>query len=286
MKIKIGTRRSALAMAQTNMVISALKEAFPNVESEIVPFTTAGDKNLRDPLAKIGGKGVFVGEIEAALQSGEIDLAVHSAKDLPVSLAEGLDITAVLPRGDCRDILITPKGCKFSADDVFTVGTGSLRRRINLSDHFPNAEFAEIRGNIDTRLKKLLDGQYDAIILCAAGIERLGPDMSQFSAVPFSPESFLPAPCQGIIAVESGANSPAAELCRGITHAPTEICFRAERAVIKLLGADCTTPLGAYSELHGENIFAAVRMGKNKKVSGERPVGEMSLLIKELTDRI
>ncbi|MCI7804529.1 MAG: hydroxymethylbilane synthase [Oscillospiraceae bacterium] len=174
MKIKIGTRKSSLALAQTDMVIKSLHDVFPDIETEIVHITTKGDKILDKPLARIGGKGVFVSEIESALKSGEIDIAVHSAKDLPYKLAENLEISGVLKRGNYRDVLVTPAGKVPEKDSKFIVGTGSQRRRLNMQRIYPNAVFKEIRGNVDTRLRKLKSGEFDGIILAAAGLERLG----------------------------------------------------------------------------------------------------------------
>ena len=163
MKLRAGTRKSPLAMAQTYMVLDMIKATFPECDTEIVTFTTKGDRQLDRPLNKIGGKGVFVTEIEQALQSGEIDFAVHSAKDLPVTLGEGLEISGVCPRGNYRDMLVTKKGVVFNDPDVFTVGTGSQRRRGGFARLYPNAKFADIRGNVGTRLKKLSDELYDGM---------------------------------------------------------------------------------------------------------------------------
>lgn len=283
MTFKIGTRRSALAMAQTEMVKAALEQA--GAAAEIVPFTTRGDRILDKPLEKIGGKGVFVAEIEAALQSGEIDIAVHSAKDLPLELGAGLEIGGVLPRGDQRDMLISA-GRKFARDEIFTVGTGSGRRRANLHEIYPNARFADIRGNVDTRLKKLTAGEYDAIILCAAGIERLGLDMSDYKYEYLDSYEFVPAPCQGIIAAECKANSAAAEVLAKISDEKTMRCFEFEREVIRLLGADCTSPIGVFSEVRGGAISGIISDGRGGKVRGESGIGERYTLAKELTKKL
>ena len=218
MKLRAGTRKSPLAMAQTYMVLDMIKAAFPECDTEIVTFTTKGDRQLDRPLDKIGGKGVFVTEIEQALQSGEIDFAVHSAKDLPVTLGEGLEISGVCPRGNYRDMLVTKKGVAFNDSDVFTVGTGSQRRRGGFARLYPNAKFADIRGNVGTRLKKLSDGLYDGIILCAAGTERLGLSLSEYEVKEFEPWELLPAPCQAIIAVECAKESKAAEIISQVSH--------------------------------------------------------------------
>lgn len=159
MKIRIGTRKSTLALAQTKLVENALKAAFPEIKTEIVHITTKGDKILDKPLDAIGGKGVFIAEIERALTENEIDIAVHSAKDLPLELAEGTHIGAVPERADPADVLVMRRGDSIA--DVMTVGTGSLRRRNAFSSIFAGRVFNDIRGNVDTRLKKLENGEHD-----------------------------------------------------------------------------------------------------------------------------
>ena len=282
MTVKIGTRQSRLALVQTEMLAQALRKMHPEISAEIVGFTTRGDRILDRPLDKIGGKGVFVEEIEQALKSGRIDIAVHSAKDLPVQLGGGLEISGVLPRGDCRDMLVMRKGAEYSTADSFTVGTGSLRRRMNLAKLYPHAEFADIRGNVDTRLRKLSDGEYGAIVLAAAGVERLGIDMSCFTMRKFSPGEFLPAPCQAIIAAECASGSPAAELVRSISDPDTMLCFKAERGVIEALGADCTVPVGAYSEINGGVMRLTLSDRNGKTAHGECSPEDSAALIKEL----
>lgn len=283
MTIRIGTRRSKLALAQTAMVAAALTERFPGTEIQTVEIVTHGDRVLDKPLDKIGGKGVFVEEIEQAMRSGKIDVAVHSAKDLPVQLGEGLEIAGVLPRGDSRDMLITRSGAEYSANDRFTVGTGSMRRRRNFAALYPNAEFADIRGNVDTRLRKLSDGEYDGIILCAAGIKRLGLSLDGFAAREFSCREFIPAPCQGIIAAECRSGSAAAGMLREISDRETALCFAAEREIIAALGADCTVPVGAYTEINGGKMDIIISGSTGKTVSGSCPTEEYSQKIKELT---
>ena len=166
MPIKIGTRKSRLALAQTEMLIKTLKNRFPNVEIETVYISTMGDKTLDKPLATLGGKGVLIKELEMSLLSGETDVAVHSAKDLPTEIADGLEISAVLPRGSYGDVFVTRND--FEIKDGFVIGTGSLRRKLFAEKIYPNAKFKDIRGNVDTRLKKLLNGEYDALVLAKA----------------------------------------------------------------------------------------------------------------------
>lgn len=286
MEIKIGTRKSKLATAQTEMVAQALKSVFPQVTVTIVPVSTKGDKVLDKPLSKLGGKGVFVSELESRLLSGEIDIAVHSAKDLPVSLADGLEISGVLKRGDLRDVLVCPKGREFTPGQAFTVGTGSLRRIANMNRLYPGVQFKDIRGNVDTRLKKLKDGEYDGIILAAAGLERLGISADDYSFTVFDSESFLPAPCQGIIAIESRKNDFVTPFIRKINHEQTFMCFETERKAIALLGGDCSVPVGGFSEINGGKIRLVLSADCVKTVSGEAELAHRIKLSEELISQL
>lgn len=254
MNIKIGTRKSKLALAQTNMVVNEIKKYFPSINIEVVHFTTKGDKVLNKPLINIGGKGVFVTEIEDALLNKEIDLAVHSAKDLPLKLQDNLTISAVLKRGNCRDTLVTVKGNVIDFSREIIIGTGSNRRKLAFKNLYPNAAFKDIRGNVDTRLNKLYNGEYDGIILAMAGIERL--DLlsdSRFTFTPFDYKEFVPAPCQGIIAIES-RNNDLTEILSKINHKDTYYSFQTERHILNILNADCGMPLGAYSFVENNKI--------------------------------
>lgn len=254
MNIKIGTRKSKLALAQTNMVVNEIKKYFPSINIEVVHFTTKGDKVLNKPLINIGGKGVFVTEIEDALLNKEIDLAVHSAKDLPLKLQDNLTISAVLKRGNYRDILVTVKGKEIDFSREIIIGTGSNRRKLAFKNLYPNATFKDIRGNVDTRLNKLYNGEYDGIILAMAGLERL--DLlsdSRFTFTPFDYKDFVPAPCQGIIAIES-RNNDLTEILSKINHKDTFYSFQTERHILNILNADCGMPLGAYSFVENNKI--------------------------------
>ena len=259
MKIRLGTRKSKLAVVQTNMVADAIKSIFPDIQIEIVPIITKGDIILNKPLSSFGGKGVFVSEIERALSVGEIDAAVHSAKDLPIILDEKSEISSVLQRGDYRDILVTVKDKPFACNSSYTVGTGSLRRRLGLKRIYPDVKFADIRGNVDTRLRKLSDGEYDAVVLAAAGLERLGLlALEGFDFTPFDYKELLPAACQGIIAVESRKNDYVTPLLKAINHTETWYCFETEREALKLLNGDCTLPVAVYSEILCDEITLTV----------------------------
>ena len=254
MNIKIGTRKSKLALAQTNMVVNEIKKYFPSINIEVVHFTTKGDKVLNKPLINIGGKGVFVTEIEDALLNKEIDLAVHSAKDLPLQLQDNLTISSVLKRGNYRDTLVTVKGKEIDFSREIIIGTGSNRRKLAFKNLYLNATFKDIRGNVDTRLNKLYNGEYDGIILAMAGLERL--DLlsdSRFTFTPFDYKEFVPAPCQGIIAIES-RNNDLTEILSKINHKDTFYSFQTERHILNILNADCGMPLGAYSFVENNKI--------------------------------
>lgn len=254
MNIKIGTRKSKLALAQTNMVVNEIKKYFPSINIEVVHFTTKGDKVLNKPLINIGGKGVFVTEIEDALLNKEIDLAVHSAKDLPLKLQDNLTISAVLTRGNYRDTLVTVKGKEIDFSKETVIGTGSNRRKLAFKNLYPNATFKDIRGNVDTRLNKLYNGEYDGIILAMAGLERLDLlSESRFTFTPFDYKEFVPAPCQGIIAIES-RNNDLTEILSKINHKDTFYSFQTERHILNILNADCGMPLGAYSFVDNNKI--------------------------------
>ena len=202
-KLRVGTRKSLLSARQTELALAALAKVHPALETEIVPFHTRGDLILDKPLWAISneGKGVFASEFEEMLLRDEIDIAIHSGKDLPVLLADGLEIIGVLKRDDPRDVLVMPKGKKAEACKI--IGTGSLRREQCAAKVFPWAECRLIRGNIQTRLQKLKDGEYDAILLAKAGLDRMGiTEADGYAFRVLSPEEFLPAACQGIIVAE------------------------------------------------------------------------------------
>ena len=279
MKIRIGTRKSKLALAQTELVISEIKRAFLEAETEVVCVTTKGDRVTDIPLEKLGGNGVFVKEIEQLLLDGRIDIAVHSAKDLPVKLASGLAVSGVLKRGNPRDMLILRNGAESDEKAALNIGTGSLRRRQNLSFLYPNVRFSDIRGNVDTRLKKLADGEFDGIILACAGVERLGADLGGFRTICFDVEQFLPAACQAIIAVECRQNSPSERVVKAISDKDTMLCYETEKEVLRLLGADCGTPVSAYAQLHGSEITLTASLFPDKVLSESAAVSERFELV-------
>lgn len=255
MKIRIGTRGSKLALAQAALVEHAVKSAFPDAEAEIVTVTTQGDRVQDRPLGEIGGCGVFVGELQRALLSGEIDLSVHSAKDLPVEISADTEISAVLDRDDPRDVLVmrpdSAPHVQFEPEGKYRIGTGSARRASGLKMLLPNAEFLPVRGNIDTRLAKLRAGEFDALVLAAAGLSRLGlfdEDMGVVFEV-LNPEDVVPAPCQGIIAVQT-RRGDFLGVTQKINDPETMLCFETERELLRILHAGCTAPIGALARLH------------------------------------
>ena len=265
-RLRIGTRGSSLALAQASQVEQALRAAWPGLETELVILRTKGDQVQDRPLSQVGQKGVFVSEFETALLEGRIDLAVHSGKDLPARLADGLDILAVLPRADARDVLVLPRrgawendGSEEAALQAFAalpegavIGTGSLRRQLYGKRLCPQASFRLIRGNVDSRLKKLESGGYDGIILAKAGLDRLGiteRERERFLFLPIPECRFLPAACQGIIAVEGRCQDDFLRLAAAVDDQLTRIAFETERRALFNFGADCSAPAAAYCRI-------------------------------------
>ena len=262
--VKVGTRGSKLALAQTELVIRALRERFPQVDFQMVTMSTRGDRDTSRALLEFGGKAVFVEEFEEAILKGDIDIAVHSAKDMPMEIMEGLTISGTLPRACPQDVLIYKRGRSFDRNDSFVVGTSSLRRQYQIRDMYPNAVCKNLRGNVGTRIQKLEDGEYDAIILAAAGLERLGIIDGSAECVEvhkdeltfryLSTESMLPAACQGIIAIETRTSGEACDMVREINDTEAYTQLICERAVLNRLNAGCHEPIGVYSELHGDHM--------------------------------
>jgi len=244
--IRLGTRKSSLAMAQTMLAAEAMKAAEPGLSVEIVPIVTTGDRILDKSLVEFGGKGAFVTEFENAILEGRIDAAIHSAKDMPAELAGGLIVSAVLPREDVRDVFVTVKGREVK-NSPMVVGTGSLRRKVQ-AEAGRDVSCRLLRGNVGTRLQKLLDGEYDGILLAAAGLKRLGLfGDSRFDFEVLSEKDFVPAGGQGIIAVESRGDSAFLDLFGKIDDAGAALSLKTEREVLRLLGAGCHGAVGVYS---------------------------------------
>lgn len=263
--IRLGTRKSRLAMVQTELFAAALKAAEPGLVVEIVPIVTTGDRIQGKALTEFGGKGVFITEFEEAVLAGTIDAAIHSAKDMPTELLEGLEIAAVLEREDPRDVLVCVKGRAFPQGRA-VVGTGSLRRRCQLSERM-EADYKLLRGNVNTRLDKLYAGEYDAVVLAAAGLSRLGLLTDERFDVTFFPETeFIPSSGQGIIALETKKGSAYADLFEKVNHVPTMYRLLAERRVLSLLGAGCSAAVGVYSWEKNDTFF--MRLMKQDKDDG------------------
>jgi hydroxymethylbilane synthase len=248
----IGTRGSQLALTQTRMVAQAIQTANPGLSVDIRVMKTTGDRTTDAPLVSFGGEGVFVRELERALLAGEIDLAVHSLKDLPTALPDGLAIAAVPERADVRDALISREGSRLDGLPAGArIGTSSPRRRAQLLAYRPDLRCADIRGNIDTRLRKLAEsGEFDAIVLACAGLDRMGWGDRIHERIPCA--VCLPAVGQAALAVEARAAddrviAPASK----ITHAPTERAVTAERAFLQAAGGGCHTPAGAWGRMDG-----------------------------------
>lgn len=287
MKVRIGTRKSKLALAQTEMFANALKKKFYDIDTEIVCISTKGDKILDKPLAMIGGKGVFISELENALLSGEVDMAVHSAKDLPLELADGLEISSALKRGNYRDVLVTRKNEPIKNEEKFIVGTGSLRRRGFIKKQYPLVQIKDIRGNVDTRISKLINKEYDAIILAAAGLERLSLYNSEkYNVTPFEYSDFLPAPCQAIVVAESKTGSAISERLKEISHTETMLEFETERQIPKLLNADCGMPVGAFSKVTNGKIELIISTDCKKTISGSADIKDRFNLAKRLVSEL
>jgi hydroxymethylbilane synthase len=253
--IRIGTRGSALALAQTEWVKRALAQRYPELGVEIVRIKTSGDRFLTSPVPAIG-KGIFVKEIEEALQEEKIDLAVHSMKDLPTAATAGLVIAAVPEREDARDALVTRGGGRLADLPSGTrIGTGSLRRRAQLLHRRPDLHIVPIRGNVDTRLKKMDHGEVDGLLMAAAGLERLG--LAERIGERLAPEICLPAPAQGALALQTRDRDEAVGLVQFLIHTPTMREAAAERALLDRLGGGCQLPIGARAWVEGKKLKLA-----------------------------
>ncbi len=248
-RVRIATRGSALALAQSGMVARALEGAL-GVTTELVPLVTSGDKLADASLAEVGGKGLFVKEVEEALLEGRADLAVHSAKDLPAQGHPGLVLAAFPPRADPRDALVAraPGAKLLELPEGARVGTGSARRASQLRALRSDLRVVPLRGNVDTRLRRLLEAErgLDAVLLACAGLERLGRAAEIHERI--DPAQVLPAVGQGVLALQTRAGDALAEALRALDDAPTRACLAAERAFLVALGGDCNVPLAAFAE--------------------------------------
>lgn len=253
-KLTIGTRQSLLALWQSNHIAALLREKYPECEVVLKKIVTKGDRILDVPLAQIGGKGLFTKEIETELADGTIDLAVHSLKDMPTVLPEGLCLTAITERANVGDAFVSNKYASFEELPLGAViGTSSLRRKAQLLAARPDLQIMDLRGNVDTRLRKLDEGLYDAIILAAAGLERLGHGDRITALIP--PDVCLPAVGQGALAIEARtADDEVRSMLEFLNDLPTKQSTDAERAFLGLLEGGCQVPIGVHADVAGEQI--------------------------------
>lgn len=259
MKLRVGTRRSPLARAQASMACDLLRAAVPGLEVGLVAMETAGDRIRDRPLRESGGKGLFVKELDEALLDGTIDCAVHSLKDVPSNLPAGIVLGAVPPRADARDALITVGGLTFAqlAEDA-RIGTSSPRRAAQLLAERPGLRIELLRGNVETRLRRILAGDFDATLLAMAGIQRLALDLGSAGAAPLDPQVFVPAAGQGALGFTARAGDDRTlEVLRAIEHAGSRAEADAERAVARGLGGSCWIPVGAHASARGGSVRVA-----------------------------
>ena len=271
--VRIATRKSALALWQAEHVAECLRQAHPGIKTELVKMVTRGDKILDVPLAKVGGKGLFVKELEQGMLEGKADIAVHSMKDVPVELPPGLHLGAILAREDPCDAFVSNKYS--SLKELLAnarIGTSSLRRQCQIKEKFPQCEILSLRGNVNTRLAKLDAGEYDAIILASAGLKRLGLETRITERL----DTFvsLPAIGQGAIGIECRSNDPEINaLVKALHNQKTSICVSAERAMNARLQGGCQVPIGGFAELRGEELHIRGLVGSpdgQKLIRAER----------------
>jgi hydroxymethylbilane synthase len=278
LEIRIATRKSELALWQARHVASKLDELPQVTNVTLVPLTTRGDEILDKSLQKIGGKGLFIKELEVAMQAGEADIAVHSMKDVPAEMPPGFSIAAVLERASPADALVSASACSFSELPVGAViGSSSLRRQAQLLALRPDVLVHPLRGNVATRLGKLDNGDYQAIILASAGLQRLGLE-SRISEE-FAPQQMLPAAAQGVVGIECVENrSDLRDVLSQLEHAETKITTLAERAVALRLGANCQSPVASYATINDGTltIDALVASTDGRRIVRQQSTGSLS----------
>lgn len=278
-RVVIATRRSRLALWQAEHVKHRLETLYPRIVVELLPLSTKGDELLEARLDKVGGKGLFVKELESALAEGRADLAVHSMKDVPAELPPGFALAAILAREDPRDALVSNRFASLEALPVNgIVGTSSLRRAAQIAARFPALQIHALRGNVETRLAKLDRDEYDAIVLAAAGLKRLGLD--ERIRVLLEPAVSLPAAGQGALGIECVATCTEMDrLVAPLRDADTEACVRAERAVSRALGGNCAVPLGAFAQVVGGRLQlqAIVAAPDGQRVARAQGEGEIAV---------
>lgn len=250
MKIRIGSRDSRLAVIQSEMVIDSIRAYDPTAQVKLVTMKTTGDLILDRPLSQIGGKGLFVKELDKALLEGRVDFTVHSSKDLPMDIPQELPLVAFSHRADPRDALVLPQGVD-TLDPTRPIGCASLRRTLQLRKLFPHHQVAPVRGNVQTRLAKLDRGEYSALVLACAGLDRLG--LENRISRRFPVEEMLPAAGQGILAVQSRADVDTS--CLSLFHDPVAaVCLTAERAFVGALEGGCSSPVAAHATVDGDTV--------------------------------
>lgn len=260
--VTIATRQSKLAIWQAEHVRSRLRELHPELKVALLPLTTRGDRIIDRPLNEVGGKGLFLKELEHALLNGQADIAVHSMKDVPAEDTEGLKICAILERADHRDAFVCNHASTLNELPAGSrIGTSSLRRRCQLAALRPDLEVIDLRGNVDTRLEKLDRGEYEAIVLASAGLIRLG--LAKRITSPLDEEGWLPAPAQGAIGIQSRADDPQVlALCRSLNDVVSENRITAERAFSACLEGSCQVPLGALASVGKNRLSLAGFLGE------------------------
>lgn len=275
MLLKVGTRDSKLALIQTDMVIEELKKHHHDWKFEKVLVKTRGDRFLDSVLSEMGGKGLFVKEIEDALLCGDIDMAVHSMKDVPYEIPEGLYIAAVTKREDARDVFISADGRRFAElKEGARIGTSSLRRAVQLKGMRPDIEIVPLRGNVPTRIKKMKELNLAGVVLAAAGMKRLG--MEDAVCEYFSPDMVVPAVGQGALAVEMRKEDARVRFVKCVDDPDAAIAVRAERAFMRALGGSCKVPMGAYAWIEGNILNMIGMMEGDGKVKRGNIFGKIS----------
>jgi len=289
--LRLATRESALALWQTEHVAARLREAHPGLDVVLVPMTTRGDQLQDRPLSEVGGKGLFLKELEVAMLEGRADAAVHSLKDVPMALDGPFELAAMLERANPFDAFVS---VKYEALEELPygakVGTSSLRRQSLLRAHRPDLKLVDLRGNVNTRLAKLDAGDYDAIVLACAGLERLG--LGQRIRETLTAPRFIPAAAQGAIAIECRQGQPEVlALLAALDHANTRACVSAERAMTRTLGGSCQVPIAAYATLNKEKLSLEGLVGRasdGKTVRGyaSGPMSEPDKLGQQVADML
>lgn len=289
-QIRIATRESRLALWQAEHVAERLRARYPELEISLVPMTTQGDQILNTPLAQIGGKGLFIKELEVAMQEGRADIAVHSMKDVGVHFPDGFALAAILPRANPFDAFVSNDYAHFAdLPHSARVGTCSLRRRMQIAVARPDIQLLDLRGNVQTRLAKLDRGDFDAIILACAGLERLELHERIREVLPCNLS--LPAIGQGAIGIECRADSPVFPLVAALNDAETALCVKTERVINERLEGSCQVPIAAFAQLGENTLRLQTRIGLPDgtlmlEENGEVPQAQASELAHQLVDRL